>query len=303
MFALSYSLSPTLKDSLQKIEVLRRQILLTPLSPKVELRLRWTAMLNRIYWSLILDNNPLSKTEMVKLITAQSKKKLTPSEKEVINYKKALDYISQNWLVSSKAVTPKTVLTLHSIACSNTLRLSQESLQHSLNYLQAGHQDNPIIQAAIAKILFDGRTSRLLALLFLYKHGYNFRDFLVLDEYWRHDLVTFREITQSVANNKNITRWLEYFAQGVVSQLEKAIQEFTQERSQPPLLSSFWELNDRQKEILATLEQPDLTITNRKVQKLFKVSQITASRDLTRLAHLGLVFARGKGRSIHYAKT
>lgn len=302
MFTLSYSLSSTLEDSLQKIEVLRRQILLTPLPPRVELRLRWTAMLNRIYWSLVLDNNPLSKTEIIKLITAQNKKKLTPSEKEVINYKKALDYISQNWFVNSRAVTPRTVLTLHNIACSSTLHLSQESLQHFLNYLQAERPENPIIQAAIAQIWFDGRTARLLALLFLYKHGYNFRDFLVLEEYWRRDLVTFREITQSVASNRNATRWLEYFAQGVVSQLEKVTQEFTQERLKPPLPSSFWELNDRQKEIVTMLEQPDLTITNRKVQKLFRVSQITASRDLAKLAHLGLVFARGKGRSVYYTK-
>ncbi len=45
-----------------------------------------------------------------------------------------------------------------------------------------------------------------------------------------------------------------------------------------------------------------MTITNKKVQKLFKVSQITASRDLAKLASVGLLFTHGKGRSVYYTK-
>ncbi len=296
MADLSYNLSSSLVESLQRIENLRQKILLTPLSLKVELRLRFEAMINRVYWSLTLSDNPLTKAEMVKLLTSdQSKKSLTQDQQEVLNYKKALDYISQNWLVSPDRVTPKVVTTLHGLACSGRLRGSEAELKQVLDYLQAS-SENPVVQAGVAQITAGNDcTARLLALLFLYKAGFDFRGLLVLEEYFRRDLVSFQQKT-------NLTLWLEYFAKGVATQLEKALEDIALSRSKTDLPASFWNLKDRQKEILTIMGQPGITITNKKVQKQFRVSQITASRDLSRLAQLGLIFARGKGRSIYYTK-
>ncbi len=308
---LSYNLSSSLTESLQKIENLRQKILLTPLSAKTETRLRWEAMINRIYWSLVLSGSPLTKAEMVKLLTSEGKKKrFTDEEQEVISYKKALDYISQNWLVTTERITPKVVVTLHDLACPDRLRGGEAPLKQVLDYLQAS-SENPVVQAGVAQIQLitlapfsdgNGRTARLLALLFLYKAGFDFRGLLVLDEYFRRDLAAFRQTTENVSKSQSLTLWLEYFAQGVAAQLEKAQEDLTLQRSHLDLPATFWNLNDRQKEILTQMSQPDSTITNKKVQKQFKVSQITASRDLSRLAYLGLIFARGKGRSIYYTK-
>jgi Fic family protein len=308
---LSYNLSSSLTESLQRIENLRQKILITPLSQKTELRIRWEAILNRIYWSLVLSGNPLTKAEMVKLlISDQRKKRLIEEEQEVINYKRALDYISQNWLVTSNRITSKVVLTLHDLACPGRLRGSEQAIKQVLDYLQAS-SENPVVQAGVAQIQLvtlapftdgNGRSARLLALLFLYKAGFDFRGLLVLEEYFRRDLASFQQATQSVPKNQNLTPWLEYFAKGIVAQLEKAQEDLTSQRSHIDLPATFWELNDRQKEILTMLDKPDATITNKKVQKQFKVSQITASRDLSHLAELGLIFARGKGRSIYYTK-
>lgn len=308
---LSYNLSFSLAESLQRIENLRQKILVTPLSQKTELRARWEAIVNRIYWSLVLSGNSLTKAEMVKLLISEGKKKrLTEDEQEVINYKKALDYISQNWFVSQNRVTPKTIVTLHDLACPGRLRGSEQAIKHVLDYLQAS-SEKPVVQAGVAQIQIitlapfsdgNGRTARLLALLFLYKAGFDFRGLLVLEEYFRRDLVSFAQNTQRLSKNQNLTLWLEYFAKGVASQLEKAQEDLILQRSHIDLPATFWELNERQKEVLTTLDQPGATITNKKVQKQFKVSQITASRDLSHLANLGLIFARGKGRSIYYTK-
>ena len=319
MVNLSYNLSSSLTESLQRIDNLRQKILLTPLPKKTELRICWEAMINRIYWSLVLSSNPLTKAEMVKLlISDQRKKRLTPDEQEVINYKKALDYISQNWLVTSDRITSKVVIALHDFACPGQFKGSEAALRQVLDYLQAGSagslrasSENPVIQAGVAQIQLvtlapftdgNGRTARLLALVFLYKAGFDFRGLLVLEEYFRRDLAAFREATENVSKSQNLTLWLEYFAKGVAAQLEKALEDIASGRSKTDLPTSFWNLNDRQKEILTILDKPDTTITNKKVQKQFKVSQITASRDLSRLADLGLIFARGKGRSIYYTK-
>ncbi len=66
---------------------------------------------------------------------------------------------------------------------------------------------------------------------------------------------------------------------------------------------SFFDLNERQKEIISLVDKPNSKISNKHVQKIFNVSQITASRDLAKLASLGLLFAISKGRSTFYTKS
>lgn len=253
----------------------------------------------------------INKTKVIKLINRQEKGKIRKEDQEILKYKKALDYIRENWLVSKKLVTVKNVLILHELACYGRFRSSQEVLKQLLDYLQKS-PEHPVVQAAVAYIqiinispftLGNTQVASLLSYLFMYKAGYDFRGLVVLEECWHPDLVDSRG---------NLTPLLENLSKLLADQLEKtANMNLEIQPEQGAVLypaeiggfsTSFWELNDRQKEILTYLEQPDLTITNKKVQNLFKVSQITASRDLTRLVALGLLFAHGAGRSVYYTK-
>ena len=295
MTILAYNLSSKLKDNLQKIEGLRRQILLLPIPPKTELRLRWEASLQRTYWSLVLAGNPLSKTDLIKLLSTQSKKRLTSEQKEVVNYKKALDYIREDWLISSRAVSLTTIKKLYDLACKPTLGTSTRAASANQKKIQ------PFIDAdAFGE--GNGSIARLVPYLYLYKHGYDFRGLLVIDEYLRKDLFSLKEAIESVGRNKHLTLWLEYFTNGVLTQLRSAYKIAYSSKFQTDLPAAFWKLNDRQIDILNSLEQPGTKITNMKVQGKYKVSQITASRDLSKLAKLGLLFSHGKGRSAHYTK-
>lgn len=309
MVEFSYNFSPTLKKSIETVEALRRDILLTPLSPQSELRHRWEAMINRIYWSLNLSENNLGRKDMIKIITTP-KKKLSPKEEDVINYRNALRYIRENWLVTPRTVTIKTLQTLHDLACPGDFHVREIIVKQMLDYLQAA-PEHPVVQAAVAQIQYihiapftdgNGRTSRLLAFLFLCKQGYDIRGLLVLEEYWRRNLATFRAHTQDALKSGSLTLWIEYFVQACIYQLIKVKQDIASQRFSFELSPSFWHLNDRQKEILGLLEQPEASITNKKAQNLFKTSQITASRDLTKLVSLELLFPHGKGRSVYYTK-
>lgn len=316
MTILAYNLSAKIKDNLQKIEALRRQILLLPIPPKTALRLRWEASLQRTYWSLVLAGNSLSKADIIKLLSTQSKKRLTSEQKEVVNYKKALDYIREDWMISSRPVSLTTIKKLYDLACKPTLgtsaraNVTQKKLQPFIDYLQAG-KESPIIQAGIAQISIinadafgegNGSIARLIPYLYLYKHGYDFRGLLVFDEYLRKDLFSLKEAIESVGRNKHLTLWLEYFTNGILTQLRSAYKIASSGKFQTDLPAAFWKLNDRQIDILNSLEQPGAKVTNMKVQGKYKVSQITASRDLSKLVKLGLLFSHGKGRSAHYTK-
>lgn len=311
MLNISYNISPRLSEYLNKIEDLRKQILLTPIPPETELRLRWEATFNRIYCPLKLSGNSMKKVDMLRLLSEVTHRKINNDQKIVLAYKQALDYISQNWQGSPNAVDAQTIIDLHKMIGNGRLRVPQAGLQHLLDYLQA-RIENPIIQAAIVNIelekmqLFSEHNSliaHLAADLFLYKYGYDLKGFLAYETAWMEDLKTFKDNRQRALDAVSLTLWLEYFASCVLHQAESINQSLTKPKTQTlDVRESFWKLNERQRSTLGFLDSPRATITNREIQKRFKISQITASRDLAKLTNLGFLFSHGKGRSVYYTK-
>lgn len=310
MLNISYNVSPRLSEYLSRIEDLRKQILLTSIPPMLELQLKWDAIFNRTYYSLKLAGHPLSKDEALRALTEITRTvRLKTSQKEAIAYKKAQDYIAQNWLGSEKPVDAQTIILLHEIIGDGKLRVPQAGLQHLLDYIQA-RSENPIIQAAIVNIEMDkmqlfSNNNKLIAcltsLLFLFKYGWDFRGFLAYEAQWTQDEKNYQANCERAKNSVSLTLWLEYFANCVLKQAESISLALTNPKP-AELKESFWELNERQKSILDNLASPQVTITNRQIKKKYKISQITASRDLAKMANLGLLLSHGKGRSVYYTR-
>lgn len=104
-----------------------------------------------------------------------------------------------------------------------------EQLTHWLN---TGSEIHPVLISGIAQFqlvhihLFvdgNGRTSRLLSTLCLYRSGYDFKRLFTISEYYDRDRVQFYKAIQSVReNDMNLTGWLEYFTADLAIQLEEA---------------------------------------------------------------------------------
>lgn len=318
MLNLSYSLSPIVRDRLKEIDELRKEILLTPISPKEEMRLRWDALINRIHYSLSLAGNKVERKNISKILTAQinldrgeTLNKLDREERDVIGYKKALDTISREWMVSKKHVSVKDILILYDMFCDGRMIIPASRLSELLDYIQA-HKENPVILAGISYIgiesikpFSDGnsRLARILAYLFLFKNGFDIRGLIQFGKNWTNEPTAFQDALRIGLNASSITLWLEFFCNEIASSLKEEFDKIRSEKiDNIGLDASFWGLNDRQKVILNLLEEPNSIISNKKVQKHFKISQITASRDLTKLSTLGYITQRGKGRSVYYTK-
>jgi len=316
---ISYNLSEKINSYLSKIDKIRTEILLTPLSPKNELRFRWDSNLERVIWSLSLLENPLTKNDVIKILSnhATPPKKYNQFQKDVVNQSKSFSYIRDEWLASKNPVTMTTIKKLYDLSCRETMgkmsgltQYSEEKINILLSYLSKG-QDNPVIQAGIAQIElinitpFDngnGRVARLLSYIFLYKNGFDVRGLISFEEYLKRDMVTFKRVLDVAKAQDNLTLWLEYFAYAIMTSLEKAFETIKKQEFQEELPTVYWKVNTRQKQILEYLEEPGSKITNKEVQKIHKISQITASRDLTKLTSLGLLLSHGKGRSVYYTK-
>lgn len=311
---LAYTLSSELNAQITTIDAIRRRILLAPIPARTELRLRWDAMISRIHHAVSLEQENVSKKTIVDVITTQGRIKDKKMNKSILGYKRAFDSIRENWLLNQKSISSRHILDIaeaSGVTFSRTVfNPLRDALDNILTYLQS-HDDHPLIQAALAQSKmreigpFEENTEwigRLSSYLFLYKYGLDFRGLLVLEEGWAIDKVMYKKALESVKTDINVNRWLFYFISSMAGSLENIVDQLIKPGFLSEAPPSFFALNDRQKEILSMLDQPGIIMTNRKAQKMCKISQITASRDLARLASLGLIFPYGKGRSTYYTK-
>jgi len=316
MQPIAYTISPYLLRYLNRLEVLRQQLILYPLSPKRELGLQFQATVERVHFGLALAGEDVH-SENIKTILAnqivfamQNKQNYKDQiQKDVLEYKLLLDYIKREWRLSSQRITLQTLLSLYSPTKTDSTKSLDKELQDIIAYLHAS-ADNPFIQAALAKLQirrllqdsFQTETfSTMASYLFLYQSGMDCRGLLVLEKPWVQERKLFDGYYATAIAKPNVTGWLEYFVKTLCGQLELTYQSLVQSQTKIEE-EKIGKLNERQKVIMTLLDDPQAIITNRTIQKIFHISAITASRDLAKLTMLGLLIQQGKGRSVRYTR-
>ena len=146
----------------------------------------------------------------------------------------------------------------------------------------------------------NGRTSRLLSTLCLYRAGYDFKRLFTLSEYYDRDRTAFYRALQAVRRaHRDMTGWIEFFTKGLATQLaevkqrgERAIRQETLARRRG--------LTERQARALGhVLEHGRLTIAE--YQKLYpEMSRRTLQRDLRALVDKGLLRRREGTNRLEY---
>ena len=148
----------------------------------------------------------------------------------------------------------------------------------------------------------NGRTARALATLILYLRGFDTKRFFALDDYYNEERSRYYAALQTVDPQAvNITRWLEYFSEGVavsMGRVKQAILDMSVDRRLKEQKGQIY-LNDRQIRILRHL-QTNPRITIREIQNIFDISRETANHDLKQLLENELVKRIGKGRATYY---
>jgi Fic family protein len=116
----------------------------------------------------------------------------------------------------------------------------------------------------------NGRTSRLLSTLCLYRAGYDFTRLFTISEYYDRDRPAFYRAIQSVRESgmdlsecnaqAGMTGWLEYFVEGLTAQLAE-VRERGEQAIRRDVLIKEHGLSDRQAKALGhILEHGSLTI-------------------------------------------
>ncbi len=305
-----YTVTPELKEKLENIKTLHDSVTLAIISPKDEVKAQWEAIINRITHSILVNGTHTSKAAVIRILRPNKTKKNTVEEKLACGYKQAYDYARQNWYASDKRINEEGLRTILKFFAAPDLSVTKEKVEHTLSFVQIP-SEHPIVQASLCHALVQinkpynegsQHLATVIPYIFLYKHGYFFRNMLDIEEYKIENRQTYEDCLKKIKNTNNLSEIIEFYTNAILRQAEKIQGKLQEKKFETEQAESFFHLTDRQKQILALFDEPGLRLTNRKVQELFDVSQITASRDLAKLAELNLLFSSGKGRSVFYTK-
>ena len=242
-------------------------------------------------------------------------------EKELLNYKKAMDFLSK-YLGKDDPVSEGIVRELHKItvkgvrgenADPGNYRKIQNYVVNSrtreviytppaplevphlmrefTEWINKAEDLSPILMAGIVQFQFvhihpfidgNGRTARLLSTLILYKTGYDFKRLFTISEYYDKDRSAYYQAIQTVRkNNMNMTPWLEYFVDGLRSQMKEIQgkgQRLIKQDSQLQKIKKMG-LNLRQEKAVKRLMIQGALSTN-EYQSVASCIRRTAQRDL-----------------------
>jgi Fic family protein len=146
----------------------------------------------------------------------------------------------------------------------------------------------------------NGRASRLLSTLCLYRSGYDFKRLFTLSEFYDRDRNAFYAALQGVReHDMDLTGWLDYFVGGLAVQMGE-VKARGAAVIRRDLIAREHGLNERQGLVIEHLLQAGrLDIRDYEALRL-GVSRRTLQRDLAVLEERGLVRREGETNKLVY---
>jgi Fic family protein len=247
--------------------------------------------------------------------------------RELLNYRKAFDFVSE-YLKSGDPITEGLVREIHKrlvegvrggAADPDEYRRIQNYVVNSVtgetiytpppahdvpimmaelvNYLDSETEAHSVLKSGIAQFQLvhihpfldgNGRTSRLLSTLYLYRAGYDFKRLFTISEYYDRDRAIFYRAIQGVReSNMDMTGWLEFFIEGLGTQLAE-VKERGEQAIHREVMAKQHNLSNRQAMALAhILVHGSLTIKDFE-RFCSRVTRRTLQRDLKLMIDKGL---------------
>jgi Fic family protein len=189
----------------------------------------------------------------------------------------------------------------------------QEQMSEFLLWLNAEGNENSLLKAAIAHLWFviihpfddgNGRLTRIITEMLLARsENTHLRFYSMSAQIQKEKKEYYRVLESTTTGELDITAWLVWFLEC----LGHAIEASDEIIGKVLRKAAFWQKNSAeipnniQREIINRLFDGFTgNLTSGKVEKIFKVSQDTASRMLSDLVVRGFLEVRGAGRSTHY---
>jgi len=322
-------------NALTRIERARGYLEAAKLSEEWLRRMGDRAMVREAHFSTHIEGTRLTLEESVRLMAGEQVPEADPDDRrELLNYRDAFELVSE-WLDQGGPITESVVKEIHrrlvdgvrgGSAAPGVYRQEQNYVMNTttfelvyrppppdevpgmmrelLEWLNAPGDIHPVLLSGVAQFQFvhihpfldgNGRTSRLLSTLCLYRAGYDFKRLFTISEFYDRDRPAFYKAIQEVRDRgMDLTGWLEYYTVGLATQLDetKAAGERAVLNDQ---IARRHGLTDRQAlAVDHAMEKGKLTI--REFEELCPgVARRTLQRDLKALVDAGLFVESGSG--------
>lgn len=257
-----YTITPKINKALVEIERVRGFLDAVKLKDDWIIDMQKKALILESHHSTHIEGTALSLEQAKNILEGKKVKGVNCNdEKELLNYKKAMDFISK-YLGKDDPISEGIIRELHKViikgvrgenADPGNYRKIQNYIVNSrtrevvytppapldvphlmrefTQWINKSDDISPILVAGIVQFQFvhihpfidgNGRTARLLSTLILYKTGYDFKRLFTISEYYDKDRPNYYQAIQSVrSNNMDMTVWLSYFVEGLRSQMEE----------------------------------------------------------------------------------
>jgi Fic family protein len=332
-FQPQFTITNTITAALTQIERARGFLEATTLSDDWIKTMGERALVLEAHYTTHIEGTRLTLDQAQRLLTGEAVPVADPDDvRELLNYRRAFEFVSK-YLGSGAPITEGLIREIHKhlvagvrggTAAPGQYRNVQNYVVNSatgetvytppnpqdvpammdelVSWLNLPGQVHPVLVSGVAQFQLvhihpfldgNGRTSRLLSTLCLYRAGYDFKRLFTLSEYYDRDRTAFYTAIQNVRDRKmDMTGWLEYFTGGLAAQLTEVKQRGERAIRRNVLVQEYG-LSERQAKALGhLLEHNRLTIqeygalcsgTNRR----------TLQRDLKDLLDKGLVTEHG----------
>jgi Fic family protein len=183
-------------------------------------------------------------------------------------------------------------------------------MQELVDWINQEVSIHPVLVSGIAQFQLvhihpfldgNGRSARLLSTLCLYRHGYDFKRLFTLSEYYDRNRVDYYQAIQSVRNQAmDMSQWLEYFLQGLATQLLE-IKNLGKAVIKQDMLIKKHRLSIRQKLVISYINSHG-SISIQECEKIcLGVTRRTLQRELKDLVDKELIQSSGATNHVLYA--
>ena len=339
-FSPRFTITNAVAAALTEIERARGFLEAATLSDEWVASMRSRAFLLEAHHTTHIEGTRLTVEDAAEILAGRDVPGADPDDtRELLNYREAFDYVSE-YLNDGGPITEGLILAIHrrlvegvrgGFAAPGEYRRVQNYIINSATgetiytpppvrdvpglmrelvaWLNRPTDIHPVIVSGIAQFQLvhihpfldgNGRASRLLSTLLLYRAGYDFKRLFTISEYYDRDRMAFYSALQGVRrSNMDMTGWVEYFTSGLATQLVE-VKERGEAAIRQDVLASRHSLTDRQSRALGyLLEHGCMTIAD--FQALYpETSRRTLQRDLRALVEKGLILRRGQTSGVEY---
>ena len=257
-----FVVSNALTADLTRIERVRGFLEAATLSEDWIRRMGERALILEAHHTTHIEGTRLSLAESERLLGGETVLDADADDvRELLNYREAFGFVSA-WLGSGAPITEGLVREIHKrlvegvrggSAAPGAYRNVQNHvvnsatgavvytpppayevpilMQELTDWLNGENEVHPVLVGGIAQFQLvhihpfldgNGRTSRLLSTLCLYRAGYDFKRLFTISEYYDRDRAAFYRAIQGVRErDMDLTGWLEFFTAGLATQLDE----------------------------------------------------------------------------------